>query len=80
MKFKRQVPIGIYIADFLCCELKVVVEIDGGIHSREGGKEYDENREAYLQSRGYRIVRFANKEISASLDSVLERIVEEIFR
>ena len=51
LKFKRQVPIGPFIADFVCLEHKLIVEIDGGQHADETGN--DERREAYLKSAGF---------------------------
>ncbi len=54
-KFKRQVPIGSYIADFLCVERKLIVELDGGQHIDR--KAYDRKRDAFLISHGYRVIR-----------------------
>jgi very-short-patch-repair endonuclease len=60
-KFRRQVPIGRYIADFYCAELKLVIEVDGTHHQMPGMLEYDEARSVELASRGIRVVRIANE-------------------
>ena len=71
-KFRRQQVIGSYIADFLCLEPKLVVELDGGQHVEQ--KEKDEQRTRYLQSLGYRVLRFWNHEVRREPDAVLEAI------
>ena len=67
-KFRRQVPIGLYIADFVCHEARLIVEIDGGQHDRSPQGEATRSR--FLESEGYRILRFWNSEILANLDGV----------
>lgn len=76
IKFRRQVPIGIYIADFMCAKYRLVIEIDGGSHAREGGGEYDEHREEYLKSRRLRVIRFSNRDVLNNLGGVLKKIYE----
>jgi very-short-patch-repair endonuclease len=63
LKFRRQVPIGPYIADFYCHDRRLVLELDGGVHEDERQKVHDENRDANLTALGYRILRFTNDEI-----------------
>ncbi len=75
-KFRRQLPIGPYIADFVCLEAKIVVEIDGGQH---GGAE-DHERDEWLDREGYRVLRFWNNEVLAETDAVLEVIAMELRR
>jgi very-short-patch-repair endonuclease len=75
-KFRRQVPIGRYIADFVCHEARLIVEIDGGQHARSSPREAERN--AFLQNEGYRIVRFWNNEVLANLDGVRETIANEL--
>ena len=75
-KFRRQVPIGRYIADFVSHEARLIVEIDGGQHERSSPKEAE--RSAFLRNEGYRILRFWNNEVLANLDGVHEAIVEEL--
>ncbi|MFA6470443.1 MAG: DUF559 domain-containing protein [Candidatus Latescibacterota bacterium] len=69
LRFRNQHPIGRYIADFYCHEKQLIIEIDGGIHRER--KEYDENRDSYLEAGGYTVLRFENSEIHHRLDSVL---------
>jgi very-short-patch-repair endonuclease len=57
-KFRRQSPIGPYIVDFVCFDPKIVVEVDGDSHETEKGKRHDANRDAYLRSLGYLILRY----------------------
>lgn len=72
-KFRRQVPIGPWIVDFLCVECGVIVEIDGGQHSESRS---DAARDAALEEQGYRVVRFWNHDVRDNLDGVLERLAE----
>ena len=58
-KFRRQVPIGKYIADFVCPARKLIIEVDGGQHT----PEVDASRTAFLESQGYRVLRFWNNEV-----------------
>jgi len=71
-KFRRQQVIGPYIADFLCIEPKIVIELDGGQHLEQ--QEYDEQRSQYLRPLGYRVLRFWNHEVLQELDAVLESV------
>ncbi len=64
-KFRRQQIIGPYIADFLCLEPKLVIEIDGGQHSDT--LEYDETRSKYLRQLGYPVLRFWNQDVLIDL-------------
>ena len=73
LKFRRQDPIGPFIADFVCEAARLVVEIDGSQHADNA--EYDERRTRWFESRGYRVLRFWNGEVTADLDSVLRVIV-----
>jgi very-short-patch-repair endonuclease len=76
-KFCRQVPMGIYTADFACLELKLVVEFDGGQHvdSRK-----DEIRTKFLNSLGFEVVRYWNNEIVENIDGVLENLKDRLLR
>jgi len=73
-KFRRQQPIGTYIADFACLEKKLVVEVDGGQHSEQSS--YDEERTAWLESQGYRVLRFWNNEVLKEIEIVLDVIAK----
>ena len=78
LKFKRQQPIGNYIVDFICRDEKIIIEIDGGQHNTTENIELDNNRTAYLNSLGYRVIRFWNNEIYENIDGVITRLKEEI--
>ena len=77
-RFRRQVPIGRYIADFVCHETRLIVKIDGGQHDRASPQEAE--RSGFLQSEGYRILRFWNNEVLANLDGVYETLATELRR
>jgi len=67
-KWRRQVPVGPFIVDFLCLEAAVVVEVDGGIHAEQADR--DARRDAYLRARGFQVLRFWNSEVSPQIDGV----------
>jgi acetylglutamate kinase len=73
-KFRRQHPIAIYIVDFYCHSLKLVIELDGGIHDTDEAKRNDEIREKHLRELGLRVVRFKNEEVYREMDKVLNTI------
>lgn len=73
-KFRRQHIIGNYIADFVCLEKKLVIEIDGGYHSMPEQQAYDEERTRYLQTQGYTVLRFTNEAVVATPETVLNQI------
>ena len=72
LKFKRQKPLGRYIADFVCIEHRLIIEIDGGQHAEQAA--YDQHRDAWLRSQGYTVLRFWNNEVMQQLEGVLEQI------
>ncbi|MEI6456391.1 MAG: endonuclease domain-containing protein [bacterium] len=71
LKFRRQHPIHLYIADFYCHEKRLIIEIDGGIHNSVEIKENDQNRSAELDRSGVSVVRFSNEKIMNNLSEVL---------
>ena len=77
-KFRRQVPIGCYIADFVCHEARLIVEIDGGQHDRSSPQEQERSR--FLENEGYRVLRFRNNEVPANLDGIHTAIADELGR
>ena len=77
IKFRRQVPIGKYIVDFINLQTKLIIELDGSQHIEEKNIEYDNIRKNFLNKNGYTIIRFFNNEIIENLDNVLNVIVEE---
>ncbi len=74
-KWRRQQPIGSYIADFVCQQARLIVEVDGGQHCES---EADERRTAWLESVGYRVLRFWNNEVLENTDGVLIRVAEAL--
>ncbi|MFM7159245.1 MAG: endonuclease domain-containing protein [Planctomycetaceae bacterium] len=75
-KFRRQVPIGNYIVDFLCMQRKVIVEVDGESH--QGRVAADRIREEQLNALGYRIIRVSNDDVLQNLEGVCEGILRFI--
>ncbi|RCS23197.1 endonuclease domain-containing protein [Phyllobacterium salinisoli] len=73
--FRRQVPIGPYIADFVCSAHHLIVEIDGSHHGSPEQAADDERRTVYLKSCGWRILRFWNDDILREIDGVCRHIV-----
>lgn len=74
VRFKRQHPIDIFIADFYCHQCKLVVEIDGEYHNDEDQLDYDEGRTAELERFGITVIRFTNDEVMNDIDRVVEEI------
>ena len=72
-RFRRQVPIGPFIADFVCHGRRLIVELDGGQHSEE--QDYDRQRDEELRRRGYRVLRVWNNELTLNREGVLESIL-----
>ena len=75
-KFRRQVPIDRYFADFVCMDARLVIELDGGQHSEQ--VEYDEARTKVLEACGYRVLRFWNSQVLTSSDGVVQTILHEL--
>ncbi len=73
-KFRRQQPLGNYIVDFLCIEKHLVIELDGGQHNQDENKVYDEERKKYLESRGFKVLRFWNHDVDKNIVGVYEEI------
>ena len=73
-KFKRQVPVGNYIVDFLCAEKNLVIEIDGGQHNEPDKIKYDNARTEFLNSKGYKVIRFWNNDIYENINGVVSEI------
>jgi leucyl-tRNA synthetase len=72
LKFRRQHPIGRFIADFCCLERRLIVEIDGPIH--DAMVEQDTERTLILGAKRYKVIRFRNEEVFDDLETVLRRI------
>ena len=73
-RFTKQHSIGNYIVDFYCAAEKLVIELDGEVHNSPEAQEYDNIRTSYLESLGYKVVRFENKMVFDFLPSVLKEI------
>ena len=73
-KFRRQHSIGPYIVDFYCAKEKLVVEVDGSVHNDPAQREYDVERQIFLEDCGMTVVRFKNRQVYSQLSMVLERI------
>ena len=74
LKFKRQYPSGDYIVDFVCIEKFLIIEIDGGQHNEESNIQKDIQRSKYLESRGFKVIRFWNNDIDYNLDAIFEEL------
>ncbi|MBO1437752.1 endonuclease domain-containing protein [Meiothermus sp. CFH 77666] len=73
--FRRQEPMRPFIVDFVCYEKKLIVELDGSQHA---DNPQDRARDAYFAQRGFRTLRFWNREVRENLEGVLERILDAI--
>ena len=73
-KFRRQQPLGPFVADFVCFEKKLIVELDGDQHALPGNAAHDKARTTFLAGQGFRVLRFWNIEVNEEIDYVLHRI------
>jgi very-short-patch-repair endonuclease len=74
-KFRRQVPIDFYIADFLCFAERVIIELDGGQHAESAS---DARRDSYLKAQGFRVVRIWNNDLFTNEEGVAETILSAL--
>jgi very-short-patch-repair endonuclease len=75
-KFRRQVRIGPYIADFACLNPLIIVEVDGGRHAE--ARAYDARRDDYMRGQGFRVLRFRNNDVLGNIEGVWEAIAAEL--
>lgn len=75
-KFRRQVPIGGYIVDFACLEIRLIIELDGGQHDAQ--RAYDERRTQTLEGQGFTVLRFWNHQVLTETEAVLEEILRRL--
>jgi imidazole glycerol-phosphate synthase subunit HisF len=73
-KFRRQHPLGIYVVDFYCHKLKLVIEVDGSVHNLKEIKEADLERQKLLEMEGLKVIRFTNEDILKTKEVVVEKI------
>tara|TARA_R110002073_G_scaffold121737_4_gene264492 strand:+ start:6505 stop:6945 length:441 start_codon:yes stop_codon:yes gene_type:complete len=73
-RFRRQHPIGPYIADFACAKIKLVIEVDGATHGSAREQAADAKRSEFLESKGWRVLRVWNTDIYDNLDGVMQAI------
>jgi very-short-patch-repair endonuclease len=76
-KFRRQSPIGPYIVDFLCPAARLIVEVDGDLHETEHGKRHDANRDAYLKSIGYFVLRVDEPDVTNNAWHVAQMVKDK---
>jgi very-short-patch-repair endonuclease len=80
LSFRRQAPCGPFIADFLCAEARLIVEVDGATHSSDEEVASDKRRDAWLAANGYRVLRVTNEDVYRNLDGVCETILAWVER
>ena len=73
-RFRRQLPIGPYVADFACPAARLVVEVDGETHSTDAERAHDARRTAFLAGAGWRVLRFWNADVFENEDGVVDTI------
>lgn len=76
VKFKRQCPIGRYVADFVAIQYKLIIEVDGSQHASH--TQYDKERDAFFAKQGYTVLRFWNHEVLTQTDAVMEEILKHL--
>jgi very-short-patch-repair endonuclease len=76
VKFRRQVPVGNFIADFCCGEHQLIVELDGGQHAEQ--EDADASRSRFLAEKGFRVLRFWNDQVLNGAEFVVEEILKAI--
>ncbi|QIG80479.1 endonuclease domain-containing protein [Stakelama tenebrarum] len=72
VRFNRQMPVGPFVCDFMCRSEMLIVELDG--HSHDVRTEADDLRQRFIESRGFRVLRFSNAEVLGNVDGVIEGI------
>lgn len=77
-KFKRQVPIGQFVVDFCCHEKRLIIELDGGHHNKGAESQADKLRQRYLESVGYKVLRFWNNDIDENMEGIYQVIKEAL--
>ena len=78
LQFRRQRPVLNYIADFMCQELKLIIEVDGWTHTLEEVAERDEKRQNDLENAGFTVIRFSDEEILQNINGVIYAIEDKV--
>ncbi len=78
LRFVRQYSVGSYILDFYCPDIQIAIELDGGQHLEEKKKKQDQERSAYLQTKGILVLRFWNHQVFQNLEAVLKKIEDKV--
>jgi very-short-patch-repair endonuclease len=78
LKFRRQHPLGPFIVDFICLSKKIIIEVDGGIHDER--RDYDRQRDEWLQLQGFTVLRIKNEELEKNLEETLLRLRRYLLR
>ena len=78
IRFRREHPIGDYIADFVCLSAKLIIEVDGGYHDHQRQQDEDRMRTTDLNETGFSVIRFSNEDIDRNLNQVLNIIKDRI--
>ena len=78
LHFRHQHPINRFIADFYCHAVKLVIEVDGGIHSLQNRREYDQGRDYFMNEIGLNVIRFTNEQVMNECNKVLFAIKKEV--
>jgi very-short-patch-repair endonuclease len=76
--FRRQSPEGPYFLDFVCRKAKLILEVDGGQHGGDDQGEHDRERDAFLEQKGFRVLRFWSNDVMHSIDGVMTTIRETL--
>jgi very-short-patch-repair endonuclease len=74
-RFRRQHPIGPYVADFACMDARLVIEVDGGQHADSA---HDRQRDAWLAAQGWRVLRFWDNDVLTNIEGVLAQVIEAL--
>lgn len=77
-QFRRQRPIGPYIVDFACLVKMIIIEVDGESHEQEGALEYDLNRQNFLESVGFKVIRISNEEVLFQRPELINFLTHEV--
>ena len=78
VRFRRQHVIGDYIVDFICLKQRLIIEIDGGYHNDIVQQQEDRIRQNWLESMGYKVIRFTNEEVFYNIETVISTIKDNI--